>query len=332
MRFFWVVLLMLIIVLAGVDTCTARGQWSSSDFVRPIVKIPPDTQLESKATRLLRTDVTKYDNDEERAITLPSGLSNMMSNIKKWFSNFISKIKLSFGENRKLNAWLKQGKTPDEVFEILNLHKGTKGLLANKNLRTWSVFMTMYNRKNPTKMVNMLGTLTKYYGNEAVAVLLEVSRQGKTRSLANRLQTQQLNAWAQNGLNTDVVFNLLRVGEGSVKTLAQNRALNVWVYYFRQMNFYNKGWEAELTKKLLTVYDDIPMAKAFAVAKTDPGTKYISSQLQRFQFKKWLADKVEPATLLEKLKMDKTKLSFEPTVEVYVAYSSFYKTYSKAVR
>ncbi|KAG1683520.1 hypothetical protein DVH05_017708 [Phytophthora capsici] len=98
------------------------------------------------------------------------------------------------------------------------------------------------------------------------------------------------------------------------------------------MNFYNKGWEAELTKTLLTVYDDIPMAKAVAVAKTDPGTKYISSQLQRFQFKKWLADKVEPAALLEKLKMDKTILSFDPTVEVYVAYSSFYKTYSKAVR
>ncbi|KAK1942537.1 hypothetical protein P3T76_006036 [Phytophthora citrophthora] len=330
MRFFCVIFLTAVIVLASVDTARGQSKLSNSDYptvVRPIVN-----SAYTQDTRLLRTDAAKYDNDEERVITLPSGLSNVFSNIKNWFSNFISKIKLSFGEKRKLNAWLKQGKTPDEVFEILKLDKGTKGLLGSKNLRTWSVFMTMYNKKNPTKMVNMLGTLTKYYGDEAVAVLLETSRQGKTRSLANRLQTQQLTGWAQNGLNTDIVFQILRVGEGNVKTFVQNRAVNVWVYFFRQMNFYNNGWGAELTKKLLTVYDDIPMAKAFAVAKTDPSTRYIASQLQRFQFNKWLADKLTPAALLEKLKMDKTKLSFEPTVEVYVAYSAFYKAYSKAVR
>ncbi|KAL3664467.1 hypothetical protein V7S43_010787 [Phytophthora oleae] len=322
MRFFCVVFLTVAILLASVDT--ARGQSKLSS-----VNNPADAQ----GTRLLRTNAMRYEDEEERAITLPSGLSNVLSKIKNWFSNFISKIKISFTEKRKLNAWLKQGKTPDEVFEILKLNTGTKGLLGNKKLRTWSVFMTMYNKKNPTKMVNMLGTLTKYYGNEAVAVLLEVSRRDKyTRPLANRLQTQQLTAWAQNGLSTDVVFNLLRVGEGSVKTLVQNRALNVWVYYFRRMNTYNEGWEAELTKKLLTVYDDIPLAKAFAVAKADPTTKYMGSQLQRFQFRKWLADKVEPATLFEKLKQDKSKWSFEPSVESYVAYSTFYKANFKAGR
>ncbi|ETL40626.1 hypothetical protein F442_08423 [Phytophthora nicotianae P10297] len=262
---------------------------------------------------------------EERAFAIPG-----LSKIVEWFKALILKIKLSFSEGKQLSAWLKEKKTPEDVFKLLKLHTGTENLLANKNLKTWSVFMVLYNKENPTKMVTMLGMLTKTYGDEAVAKMIEASRANlKTKPIANRLQNLQLSGWAQNGLSPDIVFQMLKVGEGGVDKLMSNKGLNVWFYFFNQMNRYNPDRQIGLINKLLTVYDDIPLAKAFDAASKVKSTKFMGKELQEAQFKKWLADGIEPSTIFKRLNLDKLKWTTDPNADVYRGYKIYYYANAK---
>ncbi|KAG7375728.1 hypothetical protein PHYPSEUDO_015406 [Phytophthora pseudosyringae] len=278
--------------------------------------------------RRLRFDSIK--GDEERAITIPG-----LEKLKKWLTDFITKIKLSFNEGKQLNAWLKEDKTPEEIFHLLKLDRGTKGLLANSKIRVWSVYMTMYNKKNPTKMVTMLGVFTKTYGNLEVAKMLEIGRRNpKTYRLADRLQGIQLVAWVQNGLSTDIIFQLLKVGETNVGKLFSNPAFNVWYYYFTRLNRHNPDREVDMIKTMLTAYDDIPLAKAIeaatkvkttgTLAKNVQSIENIATQFQNAQFKKWRAEGIDPPTIFKRLEMDKLRWGVDPNAEIFRGYKTFY--------
>ncbi|KAG3071250.1 hypothetical protein PI124_g16693 [Phytophthora idaei] len=141
-------------------------------------------------------------------------------------------------------------------------------------------------------MVTMLGVLTKTYGGEAVAKMIEAARASpKTSGVANRLQ---------NGLTPDIVFQMMKVGEGGVDKLMSNQ---------------------DLIKKLLTVYDDIPLAKAFEAATQVKTTEFMWKKLQQAQFKKWLADGVEPSTIFKSLNLDNVKWTADPNAGVYREYN-----------
>ncbi|POM81137.1 Secreted RxLR effector peptide protein [Phytophthora palmivora] len=338
MRFYYIILAIFLTIVAIVDAAPVELKVTSFGFqtsTRSLATYPKD----ARDSKLLRTNMKVNENNEERAIVIPglSKLKETFLKIKNWFVDFVSKIKTSYTERRQIRKWMKEEKTPDEVFVLLGLDKGIDGILASPKLRTWSVFMTTYNRKNPTKMVNMLGTLTKYYGDRDVAIMIETSRRdlytrplaNKLQPLANKLQNHQLTAWILNGLSSDIVFQLLRVGEGSVKNLLQNKALNVWSYFFFRKNVYNTDREIQLMKKLLTVYDDIPLAKASEVAKRVERTEFMGTQLQNAQFKKWLADGVDPQIVLKRLEKDQSKWKLDPNTAIYTAYKTFYDANKK---
>ncbi|ETL47626.1 hypothetical protein L916_02642, partial [Phytophthora nicotianae] len=71
-------------------------------------------------------------------------------------------VKLSFSERKQFSNWLKEEiKTPEYVFRSLKLGAGTTTPMANPNLRTWSAYIVLYKKENPTNMVRMLGIITE---------------------------------------------------------------------------------------------------------------------------------------------------------------------------
>lgn len=129
-----------------------------------------------------------------------------------------------------MKAWTKEKKTPDEVFKLLQLDQNIDTVLNSPKLTTWARFLLSYNKKSEND-VTLLGTLTKFYGNEPLAKILELSRwKSDTRLLASGLQNAQLTGWQGNGLTTDIVYSMLKVGDQSVEKLLANPALHVWTY------------------------------------------------------------------------------------------------------
>ncbi|KAG6623561.1 Secreted RxLR effector peptide protein [Phytophthora cinnamomi] len=179
--------------------------------------------------------------------------------------------------------------------------------------------------------VTLLGTLTKHYETVPLVKMIEVSRRSRdTRRLANRLLDDQLSDWAGNGLYTDVVYSILKVGDGSVEKLFENPALNVWFYYFNRMNNYQPDKEVNMSKKLMSSYDDMDLSKAIEVATKDKTTtEIIAKRLQTAQVKSWLADDRDPRTVFNMLKLDKKKWLYDSNVGVYRAYNLLYKVNKK---
>ncbi|KAG3071248.1 hypothetical protein PI124_g16694 [Phytophthora idaei] len=132
MRFCCLVLLILVSLIATSDAATRLvGSKLSTSGFPPSIRSLALSRNDPAEKRLLRsTSVEKVDR-EERAITIPG-----LSKIVEWIKAFILKIKLSFSERKQLSAWLKEKKTPEDVFELLKLDTGTKNLLANPNLKT----------------------------------------------------------------------------------------------------------------------------------------------------------------------------------------------------
>nr|QMU24849.1 PaRXLR25 [Phytophthora agathidicida] len=326
MRFCCFVVLVIATLVAVNEAALIHADYKLSTGI-----YPASAENSNFGTRLLRADSTVARYEEERAFTIPG-----LAKTKEWITNFLSKIKTSFINRRQAKKWMKEQKTPDEVFKLLKLDQGTETLMADPKLRTWSVFMTTYNNKNRDKMVNMLGMFTKYYGDEAVAKMLETARRDPyTYKLADRLQERQIYGWIRNGLSADIVFQLLKVGETRVDKLLSNPAFNVWYYVVSRLNRHNPDKEVNMIKKLLTTYDDIELAKAIeaatkvkttgTLAKNVESTEAIATIFQKAQFKKWLADGIDPPTILKRLEMDKLKWGTDPNAEIFRAYTTFYK-------
>ncbi|ETP37357.1 hypothetical protein F442_14832, partial [Phytophthora nicotianae P10297] len=93
----------------------------------------------------------------------------------------------------QLDDWLTQGKSADDVFQLLTLDKAANGLLASPHLNEWISYMKRFNKVNPTKRTTVIDTLTKHYGDEGLARIIEAAKQVRaTAGLAKRVQTEQI--------------------------------------------------------------------------------------------------------------------------------------------
>ncbi|KAE8985568.1 hypothetical protein PR001_g22854 [Phytophthora rubi] len=267
--------------------------------------------------------IKAVDENEEKAITIPG-----LAKIKDWIAANISRFRTWYSNRKQAKGWLKEEKTPDDVFKLLKLDKDLDTVLNSPKLTSWAVFLVKYNKKNPGKGTTLLGMLTKYYGTIPLAKTLETARlnpNGGTFKLANRLQGHQLVAWRQNGLSTDVVFDMLKLGDDSVEKLLSNPALNVWVYYFTRSNRLNPDREVNMIAKLRTHYDDIALAKAIEAAAKEKRATNAIDLLQTAQFKTWLLDGKDPPKIFKMLKLETTKWPYDTNVDVYRAYRTYYK-------
>lgn len=273
--------------------------------------------------RLLGSIRTVDENEEERAITIPG-----LAKIKDWIAANISRFRTWYSNRKQAKGWLKEEKTPDDVFKLLKLDEDLDTVLDSPKLTTWAVFLVKYNKKYPEKATSLLGMLTKHYGTIPVAKTVETARlnpKGGTFKLADMLQGHQLVGWRHNGLSTDVVFDMLKIGDGSVEKLLSNPALNVWVYYFTRSNRYNPDREVNMIAKLRTHYDDIALAKAIEAAAKEKRATNAIDLLQTAQFKTWQLEGKDPSKIFKMLKLETTKWPYDTNVDVYRAYRTYYK-------
>ncbi|GMF60932.1 unnamed protein product [Phytophthora fragariaefolia] len=160
----------------------------------------------------------------------------------------------------------------------------------------------------------MIGVLTKAYGDETVAKMLEqAKRNPNTEQFATELQNEQILAWALNGLTTDDVFTMLKLHDGGIEKLLTNPALEVWYNFFNFLNHYNPDKDVHMITKVIGTYDDISLAKAIMAAKEDDAVQPVVLSLQRAQFQNWKRDGKAPAGIME--------MTDDPgIVHVYKAY------------
>ncbi|KAG7384326.1 hypothetical protein PHYPSEUDO_002791 [Phytophthora pseudosyringae] len=128
----------------------------------------------------------------------------------------------------QFKQWLKEF-SPEDVFKLLKLDAGVDKLLTSPSLVTWITFLGQFNAKNPGKGSTMIKTFTKFYGDEALAKMLEAAKQvPQTKKVATQLQTAQFTQWMRDGKKHPEVWKMLKMEKATWTT---NPDAQVWYGY-----------------------------------------------------------------------------------------------------
>ncbi|KAJ8556604.1 hypothetical protein ON010_g9360 [Phytophthora cinnamomi] len=152
--------------------------------------------------------------------------------------------------------------------------------------KTWATYIDLLNKKNPDKKVSMAAIISKSYGDDALARMIEVANKVPSQQkIAARLAAEQRENWAAAGKSVDDVFTLLRLDKAG-DDLFENPQITAWYSYAHAMNEKRADTLVILTLKAL--YNDGGVAKILSAAKPNAIAAQLETAMQNGWLKKGL--------------------------------------------
>ncbi|ETL36440.1 hypothetical protein L916_11574 [Phytophthora nicotianae] len=134
-------------------------------------------------------------------------LSEMIEAAKKVSSTESIATKLQSQQNK---LWSSKKKSPDDVFKLLMLDKPNKAVLSDPKLRAFASYLKVFNLANPRKEATLLATLSHYYDDVNLGLLLQEGKKfPETKKIAEELQVAQFARWLKEGETFESLFKLL---------------------------------------------------------------------------------------------------------------------------
>ncbi|KAH7491239.1 RxLR effector protein PSR2 [Phytophthora ramorum] len=299
-------------LLAKTDTATAHKK---SDIIQPNsltqarLRIADHDQLATVGFHRFHGD----DDGEERGV-LPSSV------IEK------AKALVSTATTTKLQTWLKNGKSIDNVFIRLKLTKAGDKLLDNPQFTTWLTYVDDFTAKNPGKTTSAIAKLTTYYGDEAVAKILDAAKKvAGTRGVATKLEAAQMQTWLAAGNSADDVFTLLKLNKAGDDILS-NPAFTSWNTYLKIFNTAHPDQKTSTFAKLTSQYGEVGVSRVVEAALKVKSSSAIAKTVQAEQFERWMAGGKTTDGVFTFLALDKAgdKLLGSPLLNTFTKYMNIY--------
>lgn len=163
-----------------------------------------DTNHDNTAsTRLLRTvEAENEDEDDasdEDRMYIP-GLETVSNYVWSWAGSAVPA--------KTLEGWLQNGKSADEVFQLLKLDKAGDSLLSSPKLESWLAYAKAFNLKSPQNEASMITTFRAAYGDAELAKIIKTAKGvPNTEKTAKELQVAQFNLWMREGMKPEDVYS-----------------------------------------------------------------------------------------------------------------------------
>ncbi|POM78182.1 Secreted RxLR effector peptide protein [Phytophthora palmivora] len=194
---------------------------NSADDIFKLLKVRDDGYAILKSRKLeILDDYVKFVNTKSSDQT--SLLNTLMKGFggeeKLWALLQTAKMHDSTMEKAKLmetslmSKWLSEGQLPANVYQWRKLYDNVNDAFTADNLNKFTKYVDDFNLKDPRNKQSALTLYTNSFGDADVAKKL-VSAVGKrdTRSVAKKLQTQQLEGWITSGKSVDEMFTTLKI-------------------------------------------------------------------------------------------------------------------------
>ncbi|KAK1935399.1 hypothetical protein P3T76_010624 [Phytophthora citrophthora] len=214
----------------------------------------------------------------------------------------VSKLQ-NFVNNQQLARWLKNGKSTDDVFTKLKLNKAGSTIFENPKFVAWIKYVDDFNSKhNKGEAISAIPTLSKQYGDDVLATMLQKARQVETtKATATRLQTEQMKIWRSEGISSDAVFATFKLDEG-VANLLMNPGFNIWARYLTE---FNPGKKTTIFKTLEAHFSENTLSQLLIAAQKNPSTEKLATSLQNVQLQGFLERGETPNAVFKLLQLDK---------------------------
>ncbi|ETL47641.1 hypothetical protein L916_02626 [Phytophthora nicotianae] len=196
-------------------------------------------------------------------------------------------------ENALLTSWESEGKTADDVFELVQLSKAGDEIFTSLAWNTWTSYIRKLDKENPDEQMYLV--LKNHFGDDGVvSMIVKAKESPRSKQIAAKLQEE---VWRAEGKTSDDIFRLLKLNEESYKVL-ENPALSTWVSYVTKLGKLDQTKPSELRviMELEKRYTSMELARMIVAAmKNGTGEmKTLASDLQELLFKHWLAKKLNP--------------------------------------
>ncbi|EGZ15121.1 hypothetical protein PHYSODRAFT_249155 [Phytophthora sojae] len=104
-----------------------------------------------------------------------------------------------------VTSWLSNPDHPINMLKRLKLDDAGDDLLASPLLDVWTRHLKAFNKEYPFAETTMIQTLTKSYGDEKLAAIIQAgTKVPKTEQLAKNLQVAQFKRWMGGFPNADI--------------------------------------------------------------------------------------------------------------------------------
>ncbi|KAH7465628.1 RxLR effector protein PSR2 [Phytophthora ramorum] len=303
MRQYWIVVLTLV-------ACVNFA--SASTTSKPIALNTIRNEFPLK--RLLRAD-SAYDEKSEERVVGVSGIAGAM----------MPKASI-INESAKLKWWLATRKSATQVFKLLKIDDAINDVLTNSNMNVLAKYISMYNNKNPSNQVSMVGVLSTRYGGEAAVarMLVSAKKSEATTHLATKLQAEQVAGWLKSEKSADDVFRILMLDDAGAYPLS-SPGLRAWLNYMSEFNRLNPGKETTMLQTFTRAYGgDTGVAKLLYASKKMYGSEIMADKLETALFVKWAKEGLTPGrvttNVLNLRDSNWSQTVFAPMLERYQAF------------
>ncbi|OWZ15788.1 Avirulence (Avh) protein [Phytophthora megakarya] len=133
----------------------------------------------------------------------------------------------------KLESWLQSKKSADIVFTRLHLDK-RENPFRNPQFSTWIKYADDLSAKVPE--MSAISTLTRQYGDDRLFRMIKVAKtKTDTRSVATKLETEQMQHWVTTRKDPDEVFELFKLNFVR-ENIFEKPEFTTWVKYVGDLN------------------------------------------------------------------------------------------------
>ncbi|KAE9297184.1 hypothetical protein PF001_g16521 [Phytophthora fragariae] len=217
-----------------------KGDWSPVQIM--------DTQKLSKASAGLfdspqfatwSTFLTEYNKKHPKGeITVPEAFTQSYGEegLLKLLGSIDDGPGATKFKDEVVKGWLGNPDHPANMFKRLKLNEAGDDLLSNPMLSIWTQYMEAFNMEYSFAKTTMLQTLTKSYGEEKLATMIQAATKvDETKDFAKNLQTSQFNQWMAEAKTPDDIYT-------KVLKLNSNDSpkADIWRAYYNAYDTENK--------------------------------------------------------------------------------------------
>ncbi|ETN03958.1 hypothetical protein PPTG_15325 [Phytophthora nicotianae INRA-310] len=236
-----------------------------------------------KAERVSAASVLAFRYGDERVSTmLNAALQDQTTTIKL--------------QSQRLEDWMRLGMQPYDVFHLLKFEK--HDILLNPVFSFWLKYVDKFNVRYPMQGSTRMEELSLALGNRVMSKVLEAGRKdGRTKAISAKLESQLLMEWGAKGFTPDDVFGmwgLKNIAGGGTGPILSDPVLKFWVRYMNEFNTKHPGKRTTIFDTLKKNYGDMALVDMIVAAKKVPKTKAAAKSLEAQLLNKWLKDKKQP--------------------------------------
>ncbi|KAL3663749.1 hypothetical protein V7S43_011164 [Phytophthora oleae] len=227
-------------------------------------------------------------------------------------------------ETEQIRGWKASGKTPNDVFSLLNLQNAGDNVLTSSQFAYWNSYLRLFNKEQHER-ASVFSILMSRYGDRGISRVVEAALKTKSSStVAKRLQAEQFQRWMASGKSADDVFVMLRLHvDRDGEKLLDSPLLSTFTKFTNTFNKQNPDKQTTVISVLVNHYGDDRIAKILGRV---PGLSKLSTDLEMALLRHWLSGKMDPSDVFKTLRLDKAgeSLLSRPLFTMFTKFTDFY--------